>query len=355
MSLLRRDPTSYGWTIYAEEEFRSSISPCEDENREGPETCPFCEGHEFQTPPEIAAIRPSDSKPNGPGWRVRTIPDQNAVLRIEGQLERRGEGLYDMMNGIGAHEIIVETPNHYALFSEFDEQQLCDIIWMYRERMRDLLKDPRFRYIQVCRNYGIRAGARLAHPHSLVFALPVIPRAVREEIGRAAEYWQMKERCVFCDIVNQESESGGRIVFRNGDFLVLEPFAARIPFETWILPIEHQSRFQDLPDEKIVTLARALQHSARALAIELRNSPYNLIIHTSPVRLEKQFDTHQMPLADYYHWHIEIVPRLRELNGFEYGTGISVNPVLPEKAAALLRARLEENITPAKDQQQGLS
>ncbi len=343
MSILRRDPTSYGWTIYPEEDFQPPLSPCVDQPENPPETCPFCAGHEDQTPPEIMAVRPPGSDPNTPGWRVRTIPDRNAVLRIEGQVGRRGEGLYDMMNGIGAHEIVVETPDHHGLFSDFDEALLSDIVWMYRERMRDLVKDPRFRYIQVCRNYGVRAGARLSHPHSLVFALPVIPRAVREEISRAAEYWQMKERCVFCDIVNQEQTDKGRVVFQNSDFIVLEPFAARTPFETWILPLEHESRFLDLADEKIVTLARAVRLATRALASELGNPPYNLILHTSPIRVEKQFDMQHMPLAEYYHWHIEIIPRLRELNGFEYGTGIYVNPLLPEKAAARLRGVIDQN------------
>jgi len=335
MSIIRRDPTSYGWTIYPEEEFHIPQNRCPDEFGDSRDDCPFCEGQENKTPPEIAALRAPESQPNGPGWRVRTIPDSNAVLRIEGQLQRRGEGIYDMMNGIGAHEVIIETPDHAALFSDFSQQQMRDVVWMYRERMRDLLKDPRFRYVQICRNYGQRAGARLAHPHSLVIALPVTPRWVHEEVTRAAEFWKMKERCVFCDIIAQD-RSAKRIFFENGEFVALSPFAARVPFEIWILPANHQSRFSDLDDTQIDSLAEALRKATKALAHKLKNPPYNLIVHTSPNPAGPLYSSEGPKLADYYHWHIEIVPRLRELNGFEYGTGIYVNPLLPENAAAQL-------------------
>jgi len=340
MSILRRDPTSYAWTIYPEEDFAVQHNPCCDEITVGPEDCPFCGGHEGQTPPEIVAVRASNTPPNRPGWRVRTIPDRSAVLRIEGKLERRGEGLYDMMNGVGAHEIIVETPEHTTRFSQLPEDWMRDVVWMYRERMRDLLRDNRFHYVQVCRNYGVRAGARLPHPHSLVIALPVVPPWVREEVSRAQEYWQMKERCISCDILAQEAK-GERIVYENVDFVVLEPFAARSPFETWILPREHKSRFDALDDAQLPTLADALRRTVTGLEGVLKDPPYNLIVHTSPPTMGRLYNTAAAPLADYYHWHIEIIPRLRELNGFEYGTGISVNPVLPEAAAQQLRKELK--------------
>lgn len=347
MSLLRRDPVSYGWTIFPEEDYPMPQAACADVIDLAPEQCPFCPGHEEWTPPEIAAIRPPDSKPNRPGWRVRTIPDRKAVLRIEGKLDRRGEGLYDMMNGIGAHEIIIESPDHHARFSDFSRAQLAEIVWMYRERQRDLLQDKRFRYIQLCRNYGARAGARLPHPHSLCIALPVVPRWVREELARASEYWQMKERCVFCDIVAQE-QSGERLVYENADFCVIEPFAARVPYETWVFPREHRARFHEMGDDQIATLADALRRVSLALERRFGNPAYNLIFHSAPTTSPRHLADGKMQMADYYHWHIEIVPRMHEVSGFEYGTGIYINPLLPERAAAQLReefAKIEEQLT----------
>lgn len=342
MSVLRRDPTSYGWTIYPEEDYTlPRLNKCDDVAI-APEECPFCPTHEHLTPPEICAIRPPDSAPNSPGWKVRTIPDRSAVLRVEGKLERRGEGVYDMMSGIGAHELIIETPDHSARLSQMGPANVRDVLWMYRERVRDLRKDPRFRYIQVCRNYRPLAGARHPHPHSMVVALPVVPRGVREELNRASEYWGIKERCVFCDIVDQESgKKSGRLVFENSDFVVLEPFAARRPFESWILPKVHSANFHEIDDAQLPRLAEALAALLRGLESVLDDPPYNLILHTAPIRSSHGTDHLTKPdPADYFHWHIEIMPRVRELTGFEFGTGISVNPVLPEIAGEKLRSVL---------------
>lgn len=340
MSTLRRNPVTHGWTIYPEGDFQVPRTSCPEAPEVSPAECPFCEGKEHTTPPEIMAIRPHGSMPNSRGWSVRTVPDINAVLRIEGAIRRRAEGIYDLMEGVGAHELIIETPDHYALFSEYDHEKMREVVWMYRERMRDLLQDERFRYIQICRNYGLRAGARIPHPHSLAIALPVVPRWVREEIARAAEFWKMKERCLFCDMIALDRKAN-RVIFENSQFIALEPFAAGVPYETWIFPVSHQSRFQDIEDYELDSLVEALQKVTKALAQKLNNPPYNLIIHTSPAKVSQQWDSSEKPIAEYYHWHIEIIPRLRELNGFEYGTGLYVNPLLPETAAAHLREILD--------------
>lgn len=343
MSVLRKDPLSYGWVIFAEETYRRPTAPCPVGDDVAPADCPFCEGNEDRTPPEIRAIRPVESKPNSRGWQVRTIPNQFAVLRIEGNLERRGEGLYDMMNGVGAHEVIVETPDHYGRMSQFDTAKLREVLWMYRERVQDLLKDKRFRYIQVFRNYGARAGARLHHPHSQVIALPVLPRWVRDEIQHAFEYWGIKERCIFCDILEQDRK-GKRLVYENDDFIVTEPFASRMPFETWIYPRVHQSEFHELADSALVSLADALRITLLTLEQALGDPHYNLIFHSAPCQPEKQYNTRRAQICDYYHWHIEIIPRVTELAGFEYGTGFYVNSVFPEKAAAQLRDHISKLI-----------
>lgn len=288
------------------------------------------------TPAEIQAVRSPGSHRDGPGWQVRCIPNKFAALHIEGRFDRRGEGLYDRMNGIGAHEVIIETPDPNARFHEYSIDHISDILRMYRDRSIDLSRDERFRYIQIFRNYGESAGATMAHPHSQVIALPILPRWVREEIHQALEYWKIKERCLFCDIVTQD-EDGPRMVTSNSHFVALAPFASKFPFETWIYPREHAPYFHLIPDDQIASLAMILKSTLTALSQAINDPPYNLIIHSAPQKPEKVYHGSGNRVQDYYHWHIEIIPRATKVAGFEYGTGFYINPVLPENAAQYLR------------------
>lgn len=341
MSVLRKDPLSHGWVIFAEERYRPPAPNCFISTEVHSDRCPFCPGNERMTPAEIRAIRPPSSRANTPGWSVRTIPNQFAVLRIEGKFDRRGEGLYDMMNGIGAHEVVIETPEHNALLSGYSVEKLQEILWMLRERVQDLLKDTRFRYIQVFRNYGNVSGATVSHPHSQIVALPILPRSIGEEIDHAHEYWRLKERCIFCDIINQDSDSR-RLVYENDGFVVLEPFASKFPFETWVYPKEHLWAFHLLPDSYLPLLADALKVTMGAIARALGDPAYNLIFHSAPLQLEKKYHNLRAQVQDYYHWHIEIIPRATGVAGFEYGTGFYINSVLPEDAAEYLRSVIAE-------------
>jgi UDPglucose--hexose-1-phosphate uridylyltransferase len=340
MSILRKDPLSHGWVIFAEERFEKPLEFDRAHIDLGRESCPFCPGNEAMTPPEICAKRPDTTKPDSPGWNVRTVPNQFAVLRIEGKLDRRGEGLYDMMNGIGAHEVVIETPDHDTGFPGFAPEKIEEVLSMFRERVLDLQRDRRFRYIQVFRNFGEPAGANIAHPHSHVIALPIVPRLVREEIVHAFDYWGMKERCIFCDIVGQDRR-GRRLVYENNEFVALEPFASRFPFETWIYPLQHSSEFHRISDEGLAQLADTLKVTLGALEQALSNPAYNLVLHSAPCQPEKQYHTRRAQVNDYYHWHIEIIPRVTKVAGFEYGTGFYINPVLPENAAQRLRDVVE--------------
>jgi len=235
MSTLRKDPVSSGWVIIAEgRETRPKDLASESARPSKLESCPFCGGKESETPPEIAAFRKEGTKPDTPGWSVRAIANKYAALHIEGDLDRRGEGIYDLMNGIGAHEVIVETPEHDAHMAYYPREKMKEIIWMYIRRYRDLFGDDRFRYIQVFRNYGAGAGASLEHPHSQLIALPITPRWVKEELNCALAYYRLKERCLFCDIVRQETHDRQRVVFENDSFVTIEPFASKFPFETWL-------------------------------------------------------------------------------------------------------------------------
>src|SRR5262249_40612582 len=206
--------------------------------------CPFDYDNEHKTPPEVLAYRNSGNR-NEPGWRVRVVPNKFPVLGIEGELNRQGELMYDKMNGIGAHEVIIETPEHGATLAEMPERQIEEVLWAFKERVSDLKKDHRFRYIILFKNHGEAAGASLEHAHSQLIALPVVPSQVREEVEGSKLFWDLKERCIFCDIVRQETANGARMITETDRFAVLAPYAPRFPFETWILPKRHGSHFEE--------------------------------------------------------------------------------------------------------------
>lgn len=341
MSTLRKDPLTQAWVIIAPERFERPPLQVSPVSYPSPEDCPFCPGHEEMTPPEILAIRPATTKPDTQGWSVRAIPNQFAVLRIEGKFDRRGEGIYDAMNGVGAHEVIIETPQHDAFFYQYTPAKLSEVLRVYRDRTVDLMKDQRFRYIQIFRNYGEAAGANITHPHSQIIALPILPRHVREEINQAYDHWTQKERCLFCDIINQDSQSP-RLVYENQDFIALEPYASKSPFETWIYPKEHSPWFHTIPDVQLDSLGEILKVTLSAFAHAMAEPAYNLIIHSAPLQPEKSYHSTRARIQDHYHWHIEIVPRVYKVAGFEYGTGFYINSVPPEDAAEYLRQTISE-------------
>lgn len=335
MSVLRRDPLSNGWVIISPERgLRPSDFGSVESTRKGG-FCPFCPGHESKTPPELFAYRKAGSEPNSPDWWVRAIPNTFAVLQPEGEPERRGKGIYDLMNGVGAHEIVVETPDHNADFTTLEVKQVEEIVRMHLERMRALREDSRFRYIQIFKNHGSAAGATLEHAHSQIIALPITPRWVKEELQAAAQHYQRKERCLFCDILDQEIDDGERIVFENEHFVAYAPFASKFPFETWIQPREHSANFHTLREEQIRPFAECVRSTMSMLFRTLQDPPYNFLLHTAPIYYKKA--SYWKTIEDDYHWHMEIIPRLTRVAGFEWGTGFYINPTPPEDAARFLR------------------
>jgi len=328
MTELRRDPVIGRWVIISTERGkRPSDFGKEIETGVG-KFCPFCPGNEDKTPPEILAYHDPTREKNGPGWWVRVVPNKFPALQIEGGLNRQGEGMYDKMNGVGAHEVVIETADHAIDFPDLQDKRAEDVLWAFRDRIMDLKKDPRFEYILVFKNKGAAAGASLSHPHSQLIATPVVPRNVRELVNGSKNYYEYKERCVFCDMIKQEMTTGQRIVAENDDFVAFVPFAARFPFEVWIIPKVHDSDFEDVQKHEVVNLTRLLQGVLRRVKDVLDNPPYNFIILNSPLRESK--------LA-HYHWHLEIMPKLTKVAGFEWGSGFYINPTPPEEAAKFLR------------------
>jgi UDPglucose--hexose-1-phosphate uridylyltransferase len=295
----------------------------------GREHCPFCPGRENVTPPEVLAYRNNGSAPNGPGWDLRVVPNKFPALRVEGTLERQGEGMFDRMTGIGAHEVIIETTDHDKTLSTMREQEIERVLWAFRDRVLDLKNDFRFRYILLFKNHGAAAGATLEHGHSQLIALPIVPDFVREEIDGAKRHFSHKERCVFCDIIRQEMAAGTRVVQENAEFVAIAPYASRVPFEMWLLPRVHASRYEEAPRHVFESLARMLKTVLIRVDRALEKPPFNLIIHSSPL----SEDT-----SAFFHWHLELMPRISRVAGFEWGSGFYINPTSPEEATEVLRA-----------------
>jgi UDPglucose--hexose-1-phosphate uridylyltransferase len=338
MPELRHDPIQKRWVIIASERGRRPDDfPKQPEFPNGG-FCPFCEGNENKTPPEILSVRNNGTQPNQPGWQVRVVPNKFPALRIEGNLERKGFGVHDRMNGIGAHEVIIETPKHDLTLSEMSVDQIAGVIWSCRERIVDLARDRRFKYILVFKNHGAAAGASLAHSHSQIIATPVTPLTLAGELASAKEHYQDKERCLFCDIIQQELEAGERVVIANEHTVALAPFASRFPFEIFLAPRAHHHNFAEISDSMIHQLSATLKEILQRIKVCLNDPPYNFLIHTIPntragIKRGNYWDTIEFD----YHWHIEIMPRLTGIAGFEWGTGFYINPTAPEEAAKYLR------------------
>jgi UDPglucose--hexose-1-phosphate uridylyltransferase len=329
MPELRKDPIVGRWVIIAHERAkRPNDFKGEAQALARPGLCPFCEGQEDKTPHEILAYRERDTEPNGPGWRVRVVPNKFPALKIEGDLEKRGEGIYDMMAGVGAHEVIIESPRHLISMAEMSEDNIREVLWVYRDRLVDLKKDSRLIHGLLFKNVGAAAGASLEHTHSQLIVTPTVPITVWEEMTGALEFYNYRGRCIYCDMVRQELSDEKRVVLDTPHFTAFCPYASRFPFETWILPKTHSSHFENIPKPGVDDLGTVLRTVLNKLELALDSPPYNYIVHTAP------FDHQELP---HYHWHIEIIPRLTKVAGFEWGSGFYINPVPPEEAAAYLR------------------
>lgn len=338
MPELRKDPIVGRWVIIAHERAKRPHDFKADAQAQAePGLCPFCEGNEDKTPPEIVAYRDRHSRPDGPGWRIRVIPNKFPALKIEGPLNKRGDGIYDQMAGVGAHEVIIECPTHCISMASLTDESVREVLWVYRDRLVDLKRDNRLVHGMLFKNVGAAAGASLEHSHSQLIVTPIVPISVWEEMTGALEFFNYRGRCIYCDMVQQELANEKRIVLDTPHFTAFCPYASRFPFETWILPKQHSSHFENIPKPGVDDLGTVLRQVLNKLELALDCPPYNYILHTAP------FDHQELP---HYHWHIEIIPRLTKVAGFEWGSGFYINPVPPEDAAAFLR-EVEVGMPPA--------
>lgn len=332
MPELRQDPTTKEWIIIATERAKRPHDFRRNQEKEAlplyDETCPFCPGNEAKTPKEVLAYREAGSA-DSRGWRVRVIPNKFAALVPEGETTRRLLGnFFRQMDGVGYHEVIVETPAHNRVIPEMQQSEVEEILRAYRERHLALRDDRRVRYILIFKNHGEAAGTSLAHPHSQLAATPVVPANLRNKYDEAIRYYDATGRCIYCDVLDAELASGERIVLETKHFAVFHPFASQTPFETWIVPKRHCPSFAQITPEETCDLAAVLKDVLARLAHALNDPDYNYVINSAPVGGEDE---------EFHLWHIQILPRLTRIAGFELGSGMRINIAKPEDTARFLR------------------
>lgn len=343
MPELRKNPLSGQWVVLSPERLQQPVylKPGKYEDSKFQEENPFLWGHEHHTPPEVFALRDQGSSPNQPGWRVRVVPNRFPVLRVEGSLEKEAVGFYDRMSGVGAHEVVIETPDPKLALELQPLSGVVDILTAYRARMLDLSGDERFRYILIFKNSGSLSGATLPHPHSQVIAMPIIPKTIEQKMQSARHYFEEKDRNLFEDILRYETEFGRRMIYENAGFIVFCPYASRFSFETCILPRRQSASFSEISDSDLVLLADALKQTLLTYHRGLSVPSYNFVFHTSPL---KRSNADLSPTLDLdFRWHVEIWPRLGGIGGFELGTGFHITPMPPEEAALFLRGLIKDN------------
>ncbi|MFQ5927562.1 MAG: hypothetical protein ACE5MH_09030 [Terriglobia bacterium] len=358
MARLRQDPLTWQWVIAGD---TSPASPAAGPPQPTPEAhlrppagrageqasphaptgtealqgagCPFCPAQQAAARETLLAERPP-----GADWRVRVIADRAPLLRVEGGLDPAAEGFFDTLNAFGAHEIIIEGQQHAATPASLPHDLWCSLLEVFRDRITELKRDPRLRYVELFQNHGPLAGALVSHPHAQLIASPVLPHRVERELRAAERHYHLKERCLYCDLIRQESRDPVRVVADQDGFLLLCPFASRYPYEMWLLPRRHHSSFEATTADAGVraALATALQSALRKA--ERLAPSLHFVLHTEPSRrvpplLEERWKT----LSHDYHWHMEILPRLEARRKYLLEEEFYLNPILPEDAARELR------------------
>jgi len=326
MSELRQNMATKEWYVIATERAKRPHDFLTGrEKRTKPpylESCPFCPGNEHMTPPETFRIARGDS------WQVRVVPNKFSAFSSKGTPERRSDGIYRTMTGVGIHEVIIESPRHDLGIALMPEEDVIDVMRAYRARYISAIEDPRVELVIIFKNHGPGAGTSLEHPHSQLIAIPLVPTHIMYRTEEARRFYNDNGACVFCKMIEEEKRSDKRIVMENDHFIVFTPYASGAPFEMWILPKRHQACFAFINDDELVWLARTLKDVLSRLYYGLGDPDFNYVIRTTP-KDERN--------AKGFHWYIKLMPKLVQVAGFELGTGMYVNVTLPEKNAEFLK------------------
>jgi UDPglucose--hexose-1-phosphate uridylyltransferase len=330
MSELRQDPTTREWVIMAPERAKRPQHTGKKSRSEGlaewDESCPFCPGNESQTPDDVFRL-PASSEDSA--WAVRVVPNRFAALALNGDLIRREDGhLFRKMDGIGVHEVIIETPSHNTPMALMPYHQVQKVLTAYRERYNTLKQNRQFKFITIFKNHGWASGTSLVHPHSQLVATPIAATYYRRKFDVAVDYYDDVGKCLYCDLLAAELDRGTRVIAETKEFVILHPYASRVSYETWIIPKRHCASFGLFPATYLTELARVLKDTLFCLYHGLDDPAFNLMIDTTTTEDEQD---------PYYHWHVRIVPRLTTIAGFEMGSGIYINTTPPEHAARLMK------------------
>lgn len=331
MAELRLDPVTGRWTVTGKRPVMPDSSA----------VCPFCPGNEHLTPKPIAERMDSRG-----AWCVRAFHDRSPVFQVEGRLDPRAEGLFDRMNTLGAHEIVVESPQHGVTLAQLPVEQIAQAIEVCRDRILDLKRDHRFRYVSLFKDQGPASPTLRGHAHAQILATPILPALVEMEFRSCRAHYNQRDRCLYCDIIQQETEQGARVVDQNADFIALCPFASRSPYELWLLPLRHASSFEN--DLAGATRVRALASFLKTVVQRVENISTNLHVD---VHTEPNVDGHRpsknwwKTIADDFHWHVEVYPEIEGQRRSLGRDGFYFNPIAAEEAALILRA-LEPGASP---------
>ena len=319
---LRKDPITRSWVAIGHPERAV----------DRPGLCPLCPENRIET------FSLLELPPQG-RWQVRAYPHLRPLYRVEGDPGRSADGIYDRMAPVGAHEIIVETPEHGKPLERLTDEQIELVLTAYASRISDLKRDLRFKYVSVFKDVGGQSGEEWTHAHSQVTATTFVPRRILYELRSAREWYKSHERCVFCDIIRQDIRQKSRIVDNVGDYYAFCPYASRVPFEVWLLPKTHNHRFEAmLPGENRRHMAALLGRTLRRLA-QISGS-YHMVLHTSPSTSQSkgELSEYWKTIAGDYHWHIEILPIVAQRSKSYSIKEVYFNGTLPEEAAAKLRS-----------------
>jgi UDPglucose--hexose-1-phosphate uridylyltransferase len=327
VSELRKDPLLERWTLVSPERAQRPSEYLEEKPERASRPCPFCPGSERETPHEILAYRPGGGAPDTPGWRVRLVPNRFPALSFAPQTAPPHDDFFDARSGLGAHEVLIETPEHDEDWGTMGLEQATLVVRALRERLRALAADTRLTYVIAFGNHGAAAGATIEHAHAQILGIDFVPTAARAEMAAAQARHERTGRCFWCEWIERERQAGVRVVRDAGGFFTACAYAPRFEFETWIAPVRHATAFERGDEAQDAALAAALSDSVARLQTVLQHPAYNFVLHNAPCRSAE---------SPSFHWHVEVMPRMARLAGFEWGSGVHIVATTPEAAAARL-------------------
>jgi UDPglucose--hexose-1-phosphate uridylyltransferase len=334
MPEMRKNPLSGNWVILAPErahrpESHISLGVGHHPHAEHHHECHFCYGNERTTPMEVLVYGRKDDLPNSPGWELRVVSNKFPAVDMTKhfcEICKNYMEIYAYAEGLS--EVVIETPHHSKKMALYNLNEIELVLNSYKERYIAISQEKHIKYVSIFKNCGIKAGASISHSHSQIIGVPIVPPLIEQEISLAESHFKEKNTCIYCDMIHLELKEKSRIIFENDEFISFMPYAAKVPFEMWILPKFHSASFEKLTGSQTKNLAEVMKAVLYKLHEALENVPYNYYIHTSPAK----DDT-----TDFYHWHIELIPRTTTPGGFELGTGIFINISTPEENAKILR------------------